>query len=148
MSQQVLNTLRNVCERSEHRFQKKLYFAPKNCFLSLFSQTVKWKWLFEAIFLNLILKYYKKQIAFKCHFHFAVHEKRLKKQYFGVKYNFNVIFGVCKSCKNMIFLGYSGIFCAWVGTLFARTLVFSRWNREEDENNEPQCQVKRWSSWR
>ena len=28
--------LRKVCERSELRLQKKLYFAPKNCFLSLF----------------------------------------------------------------------------------------------------------------
>ena len=38
VSQQVWNTLRNVCERSEHRLQKKLYSAPKNCFLSLFCQ--------------------------------------------------------------------------------------------------------------
>ena len=38
VSQQVWNTLRNVCERSEHRLQKNMYSAPKNCFLSLFCQ--------------------------------------------------------------------------------------------------------------
>ena len=37
-SQQVWNTLRNVCERSELRLQKKLYSAPKNCCLSLFCE--------------------------------------------------------------------------------------------------------------
>ena len=37
VSQQVWNVLRNVCERSELRLQKKrLYSAPKNCFFSLF----------------------------------------------------------------------------------------------------------------
>ena len=36
VSQQVWNRFRNVCEQSEHRLQKSLYFAPKNCFFSLF----------------------------------------------------------------------------------------------------------------
>ena len=38
VSQQVWNRLRNVCEQSERRLQKSLYFAPKNCFFSLFSK--------------------------------------------------------------------------------------------------------------
>ena len=35
VSQQVWNTL---CEQSEHRLQKKLYYAPKNCLFSLFCE--------------------------------------------------------------------------------------------------------------
>ena len=37
--------LRNVCEQSELRFQKICIFAPKNCVLSIFSLTAKWKCL-------------------------------------------------------------------------------------------------------
>ena len=36
VSKQVWNRIRNVCEQSEHRLQKSLYFAPKYCFFSLF----------------------------------------------------------------------------------------------------------------
>ena len=37
--------LRNVCEQSELRFQKICIFAPKNCVLSIFLLTAKWKCL-------------------------------------------------------------------------------------------------------
>ena len=38
VSQQVWNQLRNVCQQSEHRLLKSLYFAPKKCFFSLFCE--------------------------------------------------------------------------------------------------------------
>ena len=55
VSQQVWNTLRNVCERSEHRLQKKLYSAPKNCFLSLFCKLQAMKLEFFSNFAPIVL---------------------------------------------------------------------------------------------
>ena len=52
VSQQVWNTLRNVCKRSERRFQKKMYYSPKNCFFSLFCELQEMKMDFEATFLQ------------------------------------------------------------------------------------------------
>ena len=45
VSQQVSGS-KMVCEHSKHRLPKKMYFASKNCFFSLFSLTAKWYWRF------------------------------------------------------------------------------------------------------
>ena len=77
VSQQVWNT-----------FTKKMYFAPKNCFLSLFCELQIGNGSKKqfALCSNLLSKWNK--VALKSHFHFAVHEKRLKKHFFGAKYIF------------------------------------------------------------
>ena len=45
MAKNSVLKLRNVCKQSELRFQKICIFAPKNCVLSIFSLTAKWKCL-------------------------------------------------------------------------------------------------------
>ena len=38
---------------SKYVNEKKMYFAPKYCFLSLFCQLQKWNWIFKQFFSNL-----------------------------------------------------------------------------------------------
>ena len=57
VSQQVWNQLSNVCKQSELRLQKSLYFAPKNCFFSLFCKLQKMIMDFLATFLQFISIY-------------------------------------------------------------------------------------------
>ena len=64
--------------------------APKNYFFSLILWAAKWKWLFWSIFVPLpyvvIYLVTWRKAALKSHFQFAVHQKRLKKQFFGAEY--------------------------------------------------------------
>ena len=67
---------------------KKMYFVPKNCNFSIFGELQNEKGFFQQFNLcsNLLSKWRK--VASKSHFYFAVQEKRLKKQFFGMKYIF------------------------------------------------------------
>ena len=85
MSQQVWNT-----------FTKKMYFAPKNCFLSLFCELQEMKMDFWNNFspisnnlLNILLhKTIGEKLLKNSIFNSCSSQKRLKKQFFGAKYIF------------------------------------------------------------
>ena len=66
-----------------------MYFAPRNCFLSLFCELQTWKWNFQATFLQLYyvviylvdcLKLEKSCLEF--HFHFLQFKKKAQKAIF------------------------------------------------------------------
>ena len=52
VSQQVWNTLRNVCERSELRLQKNCILLQKIAFWAFFVNCKKWKWIFKQLCSN------------------------------------------------------------------------------------------------
>ena len=84
VSQQVWNRLSNVCERSEHRSQKKCISLQKIALSAFFVNCKNEKGFLKQPFSIILCSYlfskWRKD-AQKSLFHFAVHQKRLKKQF-------------------------------------------------------------------
>ena len=80
--QGVPTSLEYVCKQYELRLPKNMYFAPKNCFFSLFCELQKWKWLFKAIFFNLLNKLLHNKNCFKKPFSCMQFTKKAEKTVF------------------------------------------------------------------
>ena len=131
--QGVPTSLEYVCKQYELRLPKNMYFAPKNCFFSLFCELQKWKWLFKAFFFSIyLINYCIRIICFKKPFSFLQFTKKAEKAVFWSKkksYNFigniSELENLFQTCWDTLYVASSCDLVGWCSIRFISSLMWS-----------------------